>query len=168
MQPSLNTSRAPARRILVVANETAAGAVLHEAIRFRARVDTEVLVVAPALNTRLRHWLSDEDLARRSAEARLVRCLDRLAAVGIDAHGMVGDADPVQAIADSLYFFRADEIVIATHPEARSHWLSRKIVTRARERFGLPVGHVVVSSADSLPSSHSSFPDRSQAVLKPR
>jgi hypothetical protein len=168
MQPSLNTSHAPARRILVVANEAAAGAVLPEAIRFRARGDTEVLVVSPALNSRLRHWLSDEDVARRDAEARLVRCLDRLAAVGIDAHGVVGDADPLQAIADSLCAFPADEIVIATHPEARSHWLSRNIVTRARERFGLPVGHVVVPSVEGAPVRHSRFSDRSQAVLKPR
>ena len=28
----------------------------------------EVLVVAPALNSRLRHWLSDDDAARRYAE----------------------------------------------------------------------------------------------------
>ena len=50
------------RSILVIANETAGGPVLHEAIRYRTRdVDADVLVVAPALNSRVRHWLSDED-----------------------------------------------------------------------------------------------------------
>ena len=34
--------------------------------------DAEVLVVAPALNSWLRHWLSDEDAARRRAEERVV------------------------------------------------------------------------------------------------
>ena len=66
------------RSILVIANETAEGSVLHEAIRFRARnVDADVLVVAPALNSRLRHWLSDEDEARGVASQRLQSCLDR-------------------------------------------------------------------------------------------
>src|SRR5207253_770232 len=58
--------------------------------------------------------------------------------------GEVGDADPLQAIADALHSFHADEIVVATHPEARSHWLSRNVVDRARSRFGLPILHIVV------------------------
>ena len=133
-----------ARRVLVVANETVEGDALHQAIRFRAR-HAEVLVVAPALNSRLRHWLSDVDPARRDAEARLVRSLDRLADAGIDAQGVVGDADPLQAIADTLPSFHADEIMIATHAEPRSNWLSRNIVARTVARFGLPVQHVVVA-----------------------
>ena len=75
------------RSILVIANETAEGSVLHEAIRFRARnVDADVLVVAPALNSRLRHWVSDEDDARSAAAQRLQSCLDRLAEFGVAAH----------------------------------------------------------------------------------
>jgi hypothetical protein len=133
------------RRILVIANETVTGTVLHEAIRFRARnVGGEVLVVVPALNSRVRHWMSDVDGARRAAEERLARSLERLAAAGIQARGQIGDGDPVQAIADALGAFAADEIVIATHPEARSHWLAHDLVTRARVRFDQPVLHLVV------------------------
>src|SRR5438445_4957575 len=133
------------KRILVIANETVEGDVLHEAIRLRARdADAEVRVVAPALNSRLRHWVSDEDEARRVAERRLASCLERLGLGGIAADGEVGDADPIQAIADALHTFRADETVVATHPEARSHWLSRNVVDRTRSRFGLPVLHIVV------------------------
>jgi hypothetical protein len=121
------------RRILVISNETVTGTVLHEAIRFRAtNVDGEVLVVAPALNSRLRHWMSDVDGARRAAEARIATCLKRLTAAGIRARGQVGDGDPLQAIGDALSVFRADEIIIATHPEDRSHWLARDLVGRAR------------------------------------
>lgn len=44
------------RRILVIANETVAGAELREEIVRRAREnDAEVLIVCPALNSRLRH-----------------------------------------------------------------------------------------------------------------
>ena len=133
------------RRILVIANETVTGTVLHEAIRFRARnVGGEVLVVVPALNSRVRHWMSDVDGARRAAEERLGRSLERLAAAGIQARGQIGDGDPMQAIADALGVFAADEIVIATHPEARSHWLARDLVSRARVRFDQPVLHIVV------------------------
>ena len=58
------------RRILVIANETVSGVVLHEAIRFRARnVGGEVLVVAPVLDTATPEWTTDSDGARRSAEA---------------------------------------------------------------------------------------------------
>ena len=139
------------RSILVIANETVDGAVLHEAIRYRARnVDTDVLVVAPTLNSRVRHWFSDEDGARAAAGERLECCLDRLVQTGIHAKGRIGDADPLQAIADALHLFPADELVIATHPEPRSHWLARNVVGRARAKFDLPVLHVVVDAARRL------------------
>ena len=61
--------------------------------------------------------------------------------------GAVGDADPMQAIVDALHVFDADAIVVATHPPARSNWLARDLVGRARRRFDRPVVHVVVDSA---------------------
>jgi GNAT superfamily N-acetyltransferase len=134
------------KRILVVANETIEGEVLHQAIRDSDAV--EVHVVAPALNSRLRHWFSDEDEAHRSAEDRLAACLARLRSAGLEARGSVGDGDPLQALADGLHFFPADEIIIATHPEGRSHWLARNLVERARTRFAQPVLHVVVDTAN--------------------
>jgi hypothetical protein len=137
------------RRVLVIANETIAGDALHAAIR-RSAGDgrTAVLVVAPALNSRLRHWASDEDDARLAAGLRLSTALDRLSQAGVDATGYVGDADPLQAIADGLAFFAADEIIIATHPEERSNWLAHDLVMRACAQTGLPVLHVVVAEVE--------------------
>jgi GABA permease len=136
------------RRILVVANETAAGAVLPEAVdAIAAGGAPEVLVVAPALNSRLAHWTSNEDGARRAAESRLACCLDGHAAAGLEAEGCVGDADPLRAVEDALRLFPADHVVVATHPEGRSNWLARDVVERARDRFGLPVVHIVVDLA---------------------
>ena len=103
--------------------------------------------MAPALNSRLRHWVSDEDDARGAAEERLRRCLERLRSDGIATSGSVGDADPIQAIVDALHRFRADAIVIATHPPGRSNWLARDLVARVRRRFDRPVVHVVVDAA---------------------
>ena len=138
----------PGRRTLVVANETVEGEALQEAVR-RSALDggSEVLVIAPALNSRLRHWTSDDDDARIRAELRLEGCVDRLAADGVRVSGYVADADPMRAIDDALSLFRADEIVIATHEEQRSNWLARDLVRRACHRFGLPVLHVVVHEA---------------------
>jgi hypothetical protein len=132
-------------RVLVVANETVAGRKLHEAVR-RAAVGrpSQVLVVSPALNSPLRHFVSDEGKARRQAQERLDRSLRALADAGIDAHGEVGDADPLQAIDDSLRTFGADEIIISTHPEGRSNWLEKGVVSGAKQRFAVPITHVVV------------------------
>jgi hypothetical protein len=135
----------PRLRLLVVANETVEGAELLETIRGRVQEHpADIYVVSPALNSKLRHWTSDEDGARDAARARLDRSLARLGAVGLAAHGDVGDADPVQAVEDALRVFGADEIVLSTHPEGRSHWLERGVVDAVRERFEVPVTHVVV------------------------
>jgi Universal stress protein family len=132
------------RRILVVANETVAGRSLRDEVARRAGEDADVLVVCPALNSPLRHWASDEDAARAEAERRLAGSLAALADAGVEARGEVGDADPVQAIADALRTFGADEIVISTHPPGRSNWLEKRVIERARERYPVPIEHVVV------------------------
>jgi hypothetical protein len=133
------------RRILVIANETVGGHTLRSAILERSRDGREeVLVVTPALNSPIRHWVSDDDGARAAAQERLEKSLTQLAAAGVEARGEVGDGDPMQAIEDALRTFGADEIIISTHPEGRSNWLERGIVEHARERFAVPITHVVV------------------------
>jgi hypothetical protein len=134
------------RRILVVANETVEGAELLDAIRDRVHGGrAEVYVVSPALNSKLRHWVSDEDGAREAAQARLDRSIARLDGIGLPAQGEIGDADPVQAVEDALRGLGAvDEIVLSTHPEGRSHWLERGVVEAVRHRFDVPLTHVVV------------------------
>ncbi len=132
-------------RILVVANETVAGTRLRDEIKAAAEGRrTRVLVVTPALNSPLRHWLSDEDGARAQAAGRLERSIAELTRLGIDARGEVGDPDPLQAIEDALGTFGADVVIISTHPVGRSNWLERGVVSSARERFAVPITHVVV------------------------
>ena len=98
---------------------------------------TNVLVVAPALNSWLRRWLSDEDGARRRAEERAVAFADRLEESGVHAEGRAGDGDPLLAIADALPTFPADEILIAAQ-SGRSGRIAEKLGARARARFALP------------------------------
>jgi nucleotide-binding universal stress UspA family protein len=144
------------RRILVVANETVGGVTLRDCIRSRTvGYRSNVLVVCPALNSPLKHWVSDEDGAREEAHERLEASLARLRESGVEAEGEIGDGDPLQAMEDALRTFGADEIIISTHPEGRSNWLERGVVTGARERFAIPITHVVVDlEADSEDVQH--------------
>jgi hypothetical protein len=142
--PSLHGAEGE-RLILVIANETVGGGALRE--RIRRSIEGQrgrVLVVTPALNSPVRHWASDEDDARAAARRRLEESLARLREAGIEARGEVGDPDPLMAIEDALRTFGADEIIISTHPEGRSHWLERGVVSGARDRFAVPITHVVV------------------------
>ena len=145
--PTAPTRRAAEdeRRILVIANETVGGSTLRDCIREKSEgYRGHVLLICPALNSPLRHWASDEDGARAAAQRRLDASLGRLREAGVDARGEVGDAEPLQAIEDGLRTFGPDEIIISTHPEGRSHWLEQRLVERARERFAVPITHVVV------------------------
>ena len=108
--------------------------------------DANVLVVAPAVNSWLRHWLSDDAAARRQAEERVGAYVDRLERSGVHAEGRVGDADPLQAIADTLPTFSADEILIAAGSEIAAR-AANGLVTRARLRFSVPVSR----AGESLP-----------------
>jgi hypothetical protein len=139
------------KRLLVVSNETVEASVLHDTIVARANA-TDVAIVAPALNSRLRHWFSDEDPARHAAAARVDRCRSALAEAGVRVDGWVGDADPLHAIADALVEFPADELLIVTHPEERSNWLAHDLVPRACARFALPVLHLVVEGIEARPA----------------
>jgi hypothetical protein len=127
------------------------GGTLREVIAQKAEgFDEEVLVVCPALNSPLRHWVSDEDGARAQAQARLDESVGRLREAGINTRGEIGDGDPLQAIEDALRTFGADEVIVSTHPVGRSHWLERNVVGMARERFAVPITHVIVDlEADS-------------------
>jgi hypothetical protein len=144
----------PRYRILVVANETVGGEELHDLLRAKsAGMREDLLVVCPALNSKLRTWTSDEDGARAAALERLEESLSALAASGVQARGTVGDGDPVQAVEDALRSFPADEIVISTHPPGRSNWLEAGVVERVEARFDLPVAHVVVDGAYGAPAT---------------
>ena len=137
--------RDDSHRILVVANETLGGGALRDEIEHRAGgEETAIFVVCPALNTKLKHWTSDDDEARAAAHSRLQGLLDALDRDGYTATGDIGDSDPIQAMEDGLRVFGADEVIVSTHPPGRSNWLERDVVRRARERFDVPITHVVV------------------------
>ncbi|MBA3566580.1 MAG: hypothetical protein H0W31_06970 [Actinobacteria bacterium] len=133
------------KRVLVVANETVGGDELMEAIGELALAGKSLFyVVCPALNSRLKTWTSDEDPARKAAQGRLRATIERLSSIGIEAQGDIGDVDPLVAVEDAVRLFRPNELIVSTHPEGRSNWLERGVVSALRERYDVPVMHVVV------------------------
>jgi len=131
------------RAMMVVANRTCECPALHDYVARRAAPGAEVLVVAPALNSRLRHWVSDSDDAAQAARDRVDSAVDELRRRGVVARGEVGDAEPLHAIEDALATFAPEEIVLSTHPSGHSHWLEKGLVEDARERFDQPITHLV-------------------------
>lgn len=134
-------------RLLVVADEDCSGEALCRplAARLEGR-PTEVLVVAPALVSAAHYLDSDVDAAREAAQARLEETVGAFTAAGIPARGEVGSESPLEAIADALAVFAADEIVVATPPPERTNWLEPGVVERARELYEQPVFHLVVEA----------------------
>jgi hypothetical protein len=142
----MTDSRPHPAGILVVANRTCPCPMLLDEVARRAGdAPIDVLVVVPALNSRLRHWLSDIDDAVARAHERLEVALADLRTRGVSARGEVGDANPLVAIDDALAHFPASAIVIATLPPGQSNWLERRLIEKATARFGLPVAHLVAS-----------------------
>jgi hypothetical protein len=130
--------------ILVIANHTCScRALAHELARRTRAKPGRVHLVAPALNSRLRHWTSDIDRAVDQAHKRAAQALANLRTLGIDATAAVGDANPLIAIEDALTEFEADEIIISTHPPGHSNWPEKRLVQRATERFAQPITYIV-------------------------
>ena len=132
-------------RVLVVANETLASEALAEAVRRRAEAagPIRVAVVAP-VNPPRQGYVVYEHTRRAAADRRLERALAALRAAGIPAHGGVVDADPVAAVKDVLAQEAYDELIVSTHPEAKSGWLRRNLIDEIRRAAGdRPVEHVV-------------------------
>jgi hypothetical protein len=93
----------------------------------------ELLLLAPARNSAVAHWLSDLRKARFDAQHRLTLSLATLASADVDARGAVGDSDPVQAVEDTLRTFGAQEVVFVTPPG------DAKDVEQVRRRLDRPV-----------------------------
>lgn len=134
-----------AKKILALVSEPISGDVLKTAIGGDEAEEAEVLVVAPALNDKMRFWASDPDEAIDRASDVAHESVERMEEEGVDAAGDTGESDPLLAIQDALQTFHADEIVLATHSDGDHNWLEEGIVNDAKERFpDRNVRHVVV------------------------
>jgi hypothetical protein len=131
-------------KILALVAEPISADALRAAVGTEKADNAEVLVVAPALNTKTRFFLADPDPAIDRAEAVLEETVERLDEGGIDAAGDTGEEDPLLALQDALVTYEADEIVLFTHSGGKRNWLEDGLVEQAKERFDAPVSHMVV------------------------
>jgi hypothetical protein len=133
--------------ILVVANETVAGASLIEALKRRAADGVDLITVICPVSGPSEGYVVYEDTRRASAGRRLQRTLSALREAGIPADGMVVESDPVDAVRDTLATREPPitEIVVSTHPKQKSGWLRRNVIEKiTKAAGGRPVEHVVV------------------------
>ena len=132
------------KKILALVAEPVSADALRSAVGPDAADNAEVLVVAPALNSRKRFFLADPDPAIERADAVQQETVERLDEEGIDAAGDTGEEDPLLALQDALTTFDADEVVLFTHEGGKQNWLEQGLVEEAKGRFDVPVRHLVV------------------------
>jgi hypothetical protein len=132
-----------ARRVLIVANRTAATEKLLDAVRQRAQAGpARFHLLVPATPHGLHRVVDPEDAGREEAQAQLERALGHLReAVGEEVTGHVGVADPMAAISDALHREDVDEIIISTLPRRLSRWMHLDLPSKVRG-MGKPVTHV--------------------------
>lgn len=131
---------AATRKILVVANRTAGTPQLLDAVHKRADE-------GPCTFTLL---IPDEprkggaDWTLETAKPLLER------AAGGPVEGVIGEADPFEAIKSALQDPGFDEVIVSTLPKRVSEWLRRDLPHRV-ERLGVPV--TTITGKERLRSS---------------
>lgn len=130
------------RRILIVANQTAAGNHLKEEVarRMQERPCTFKLLV-PATPPHSSLWTEGEAIGL--ATQRMNEALEGLRAIGARIDGEVGDSSPVEAIGDVLRQESFDEVILSTLPPGVSRWLRQDLPHRIERRYGMHVTLIV-------------------------
>jgi len=130
--------------VLVVVTSRVGADEIRSTVASRFDEDADVRVVAPVSGLLRVEWLtSDEDAARAEAADRADRVAEAIPSPKVET--ATGDVDPLLAIQDALREFPADEIVVVTRPEEDASWLERGSGEEAKQRFPVPVTHLVVS-----------------------
>jgi hypothetical protein len=135
-----------AERLLIAVGDAAPNAESVPA-GVRALIDAadEIVVVAPALPSRLEWLVSDTDAAKKRADDRLRVVLGHLEDVGASARGHVGSDDPLTALGDAIRELQPTHLLVALRAEERAGWQERGLVDEVVARFGLPVTVFVAS-----------------------
>ena len=143
------------RRVLVVANDTLGEeALLSEVERLASVPRTHVLLLVPALISPGARLTGAVDSLLDQARVRLKTALDR---VGHDlvVAGEISEADPLEAIEDTFATFAPDEVIVSTRWERAASGLEPRLAGLVRERFAVPVRHLVFE-----PGSAAQEPDK--------
>jgi hypothetical protein len=127
-------------RLLIATGEAASDlSEIPSGARLLIDAATEVLVVAPALPSRIAWLASDTDKTREIADHRLRVVVDQVADEETKTEGVVGADDPMLAFEDAIADFQPDHILVGLRGPGQSGWQERGLVDKVLERFGLPV-----------------------------
>jgi hypothetical protein len=128
------------RRILVVANRTASTPVLLDAVRQRAQQGpcTFALLIPNEPRKGGADWTLEtaKPLVERAARGPV--------------EGMVGEADPFEAVKAALQDPGFDEVIVSTLPKRVSEWLRRDLPHRI-EKLGVPVTTISPAEEQEAP-----------------
>ena len=140
-------TKAPSRRLLVVANRTASAPQLMDQVKHRADAGWQIaLMVPPERDPDAPDWTPEEAcrLLQRAADDSPVTLVD----CGEDAAATIG------ALAERGEY---DEILLSTPPEHHAHW-HRHTLPKRLQALGIPV-YVVPPDSSDAPDSHGFPPD---------
>jgi plastocyanin len=144
------------RRVLIVANDTLSEeALLAEVERLACVPRTHVLLLVPALISPGARLTGAVDGLLNQARVRLNTALDRAGDHGLVVAGEISEADPLQAIEDTFATFAPDEVIVSTGWERAASGLEPRLAGLVRERFAVPVRHLVFE-----PGSAAQEPDK--------
>jgi len=133
-----------AANVLVVASQTAGSQHLLDALIHRAeRSPIKVTLVMPAQGP----GLAGREALREPLEQALAAMRD----AGLQAEGMIGDTNPMDAVAEYFDPSRHDEVIVCTLPGRSSKWLQHDFPHRVARFTGLSVTHVVADDLRPAP-----------------
>jgi hypothetical protein len=124
--------------VLVLANVTASSGDLIDAIKQRAsKGPIDVTLLMPGQGPGL--------AGKEAVRERLDEALARWREAGIEAEGVCGDANPMDALAETWDPLHHDEVIVSTLPGQSSRWIQGGLPSRIARLTGAPVTHVVAS-----------------------
>lgn len=123
-------------KVLVVANVTAASDDLVDALKARAEkgpITPTLLMPAEQIGA----------AGREAAKERLEAALAKWREAGLEAAGILGDADPVEAVQENWDPRSYDEVIVSTLPGQTSNWIRFDLPHRIARITDAQVTHVV-------------------------
>ena len=148
-----------AANVLVVANLTASSQYLLDALKHRAeRGPIRITLVMPAQGPGLG--------GKEAVRERLEEALEGMRGAGLEADGAIGDADPMEAVAECFDPAKHDEAIVCTLPGRSSKWLQHDFPHRVARFTGVPVTHVVADDLRPAPRT-SPAPEHEKQPLGP-